>query len=492
LAAYAGLIVVALVLVASTLRVFSPVVDEPAHIAAGYQWWHGDPAFDPPHPPLARLIEAWPLRNITTPPPTDLVPHGQAILNSGGETVRHLARARTGNLLFLALALAGTIGWGLRFGRGVALLAAAMLAALPPILGHAGLATTDLAVTALLPLALLALDRWLRERTITNALILGMAVGLGVLTKFSFLIFLPACVLALLVIRRPAIQLSRTFAGLLIVAVVAFFVVWTGYRFTFGVPRLWPGLHVPAPALIDGLTVLQRHNNLGHDSYLFGSVRRFGWWYYFPAVFFFKTPLPFLLLVAIGTAVIIWRCPAHLDFVLMPLALMLSVLPATINIGVRHILPLYPTLCVVAAIGVREVWRSTRMRVIVALACAWLFAGVALAYPDYMAWFNEAAGRHPEQIAVDSNLDWGQDILRLRQVERRRHIDHIFLNCLNEETLNEHETPLPPSQPAHGWVAVSETPLHVDPYARAGAYDWLKPYTPVERVGKSIRLYYVP
>ncbi len=377
-AAYAGVIVVALVLVAATHRVFAPVVDEPVHIAAGYEWWHCNPGYDPPHPPLARLIEAWPLRHIVTPPPVDLGHHGLAILNDGGDMLRHLARARMGNLLFLAIALLCTIAWGLRSGRGVALLAAATLASMPPILGHAGLATTDMAVAAMLPLALLAFDRWLRERTIANALLLGLAIGLGVLAKFSFLPFFPVCALAIMIARRPAVQLSRSAAGLLAAAAVAFIVIWAGYLFTLGTPETWPNLRVPAPAFVDGVTAVQRHNALGHDSYLFGEVRRFGWWYYFPVVFFFKTPLPFLLFVVTGIAVIVTRRREQLDLVLIPLALMLSVLPSTINIGIRHILPIYPPLCVVAAIGVVEAWRNARARIGVAAACAWLFAGIAL------------------------------------------------------------------------------------------------------------------
>src|SRR5258708_26750574 len=83
-AAYAGVIVVALVLVASTLRVFAPVVDEPAHIAAGYEWWHGHPSFEPSHPPLARVIEAWPLRKFVTGPPTALGGHRRTVLSSNG------------------------------------------------------------------------------------------------------------------------------------------------------------------------------------------------------------------------------------------------------------------------------------------------------------------------------------------------------------------------------------------------------------------------
>jgi len=55
LALLAAVVVLTLVRVAATHHVFSAVVDEPVHIAAGYQWIvkHSN-GFDPVHPPLAR------------------------------------------------------------------------------------------------------------------------------------------------------------------------------------------------------------------------------------------------------------------------------------------------------------------------------------------------------------------------------------------------------------------------------------------------------
>src|SRR5258708_37816109 len=129
-----------------------------------------------------------------------------------------------------------------------------MLAWMPAILGHAGLAPTDMAVAAMLPLALLAFDRWLRAPTIVNALLLGLAIGFGVLAKFSFLLFFPVCALAIVIARRPAVRLSRSAAGLLAAAAVAFIVIWGGYLFTFRGPQTGPNARVPAPALRDGIT----------------------------------------------------------------------------------------------------------------------------------------------------------------------------------------------------------------------------------------------
>jgi hypothetical protein len=65
----------------------------------------------------------------------------------------------------------------------------------------------------------------------------------------------------------------------------------------------------------------------------------------------------------------------------------------------------------------------------------WFFAGSLLAHPDYLAWFNEAAGHHPEKIVVDSNLDWGQDMLRLARILREKHIPAVYSLCFESGAL---------------------------------------------------------
>jgi 4-amino-4-deoxy-L-arabinose transferase-like glycosyltransferase len=398
-----------------------------------------------------------------------------------------------------------TIAWARRFGDGIALVAALMLACLPPLLGHAGVATTDMAVAAMLPVALLALDRWNTSRSWRDALLLGAAMGLGALSKYSFLLFFPVCAAVLLIARRRRVAAGQLLAAL----ALAIAVICAGYRFSFAplstfrsvtmpppstlspaVAWLYTHVPIPAPQFIGGLVILHYYNAAGRLAYLLGEVRQNGWWYYFPVVFFFKTPLPFQLLAIAGTIVTLVRRRA-VELALMPLALMLSVLGSSINIGVRHILPIYPLLAVVAAIGCAALW--SRSRVAAAVLVGWLLVGSVLAHPNYLAWFNEAAGAHPERIAVDSNLDWGQDMLRLAQVLNRQHIDHIALKCVSAFPLERRgiqNTPLAPFTQTHGWVAVSETALALDPDARAGGYSWLETL-PYSRVGSSIRLLYV-
>jgi 4-amino-4-deoxy-L-arabinose transferase-like glycosyltransferase len=505
LALLAAIIVVTLARVAATHRVFSAVLDEPVHIAAGYNWVvrHSN-GFDPVHPPLARLVCALPLARFAPPGTNDLIGAGNDLLYAAHDRYEHnLALARRGNLLFLFVAMICVWWWASRtYSIGTALIAVAMLGSMPPILGHAGVVTTDMAVAATLPLALIALDCWLERRDAKRALLLGLAIGLGLLSKFSFVAFFPICAIVLFVVRWR--RGEGRWATALLAAALAMLVLWAGYFFNVDtIAHVHPdsaglayaNVPLPAPLYWAGLHVVKVHDELGHLSFLLGRYSERGFWYYFPVVFFFKTPIPFLLLMIAGAAAVA-RTRKGFEFVLMPLALMLFVMTSHINIGIRHILPLYPPLCVVAAVGVAALWRHARARVVAGLLMVWLIVGVELAHPDYLAWFNEFAGRHPESVAVDSNLDWGQDILRLGKAARRHRIERGAVLVVSSANIAAHGFPAydvpQPFKPMTGWIAVSETALALDPATPKGGYDWLTKGRAYERIGKSIRLYDVP
>jgi dolichyl-phosphate-mannose-protein mannosyltransferase len=513
--------------VAATHRVFSEVLDEPIHVLAGYEWLKGIPyTMDPSHPPLGRILAGIPLVMAGVQEGEgDPVPRGNSLLYWHDHYERNLASARLPMLLFLLVGMIATAAWTARyFGHVAGVLAIAMYASLPPLLGHAGIVTTDSPVAALMAVALLTFDWWLDAPTWKRSLVLGIVIGLGALAKFSFSVFFPVSVVAIVVgrwLRRSEQRFhgAQTFLSASALAIaVAFFVIWGGYKFeldtlqhasnypygiaTVFVPKSmeakaqWFDFHVkvPAPLFITGLGMVKEHNRKGHPSFLLGEYRTMGWWYYFPVLFFFKTPIPFLALALAGTILIARRAREGLVLVLPPIAMMLSVLGSHINIGVRHILPVYPPLCGVAAFAVLAMWNSVRGRIAAVILLGWLFIGVALAHPDYLAWFNETAGKHPEWIAVDSNLDWGQDWLRLAHVLHEKHIDfvHILFNgtvLLQFHDVHGDEIETWVEKP--GWYALSLQGLTMNPDARRGAFKWLDRY-PYTMVGKSIRLYHVP
>ena len=173
---------------------------------------------------------------------------------------------------------------------------------------------------------------------------------------------------------------------------------------------------------------------LVRGSYLDGAYSVTGWWYFFPVVLAVKTPIGLLLLAAVGLAVVFrgWRSGPgkgpwqQILTVTFPIVILLVCMPSRIDLGVRHILPIYPLLAIAGGHAVTSLFRHSRSgAAAAALLAAWVIGDSARAHPDYLAHFNEFAGSHPEAILCESDLDWGQDLDRLRQSLNRRGIQEF-------------------------------------------------------------------
>ena len=521
--------------IVATYPVFNQTWDEPAHIAAGMEWIdRGTYTYEPLHPPLARVLTAIGprLAGVRSGGHENVWLEGNSILYAGGRYDRNLALARLGVLPFFLLASLVVFLWANRIGGLPTATGAVLLfTTLPPVLAHAGLATTDMAVTAAVVLAAYCATAWLDRPTIPRSLLLGLSVAAAVLSKFSALLFLPAAAAAIAFVRwrsRPVAAEraaeSRT-RGIRVAYLVALFAVWAGYRFAIGplvspspapanappargaFDRLAAAPVFPAPAFFEGVGQLAAKNRAGHKSYLLGEVRDTGWWYFFPVALGVKTPLAFILLVGAG-AIAAFRAPGGLERRrrLEPLAIAIAILvvclPSRINIGLRHVLPLYPFLSIIAGTGLVGLMRSRRLFPMGILAAAllllWHLAVSVRAHPDYLPYFNELAGEHPERILVDSDLDSGQDLKRLADTLQARRIPSVWLAYAGSATVTQHGLPpvhwLEPHRPVKGWIAASLYSLKLGSLGRPGHDDfaWLEHYEPVARVGHSIRLYYIP
>jgi hypothetical protein len=521
-------IAVAAILVASlricaTYTVFNHTSDEPNHIACGIEWIQkGTYTFETQHPPLARVAAAigpyligartvGEVHHDTLGVPIE----GSRILSRNHEYDLTLALARLGILPFFWIACLVVFWWARRlFGPAAGAVAVAFFSFLPPILAHAGLATTDMVLATFVGAAFVAAIVWVQEPTTRHAVLFGLASGLALLSKFSSIPFLPACLgcaLALYVVyerpRRDAILAGarRALPSLGVAILVGLVVVWAGFRFSFGSP--YPGMFpVPAPELFTGLQAAMHHNQIGHHTYLLGQFSSHGFWYYYPVILAVKTPLAFLALAGFGLYLAI-RKRGALPGIWQPLGLIAGVMAvgwySRINIGVRHILPIYMGLSVLAAIGCLRL----RQKPVLAILLLWFAGSSLLAHPDYLPYFNELAGSQPEKIVVDSDLDWGQDIKRLSRRLHEVHADHIsFLSTLVASFYNEfHMPPITkqdPFSPAPGWNAVSVTFWKlgrlglVHPLPDGSVLNdypdrtlWPDTLPPGERVGKSIILW---
>ena len=392
--------------------------------------------------------------------------------------MRGVVAARRGNLLFLILAIAAMAFLADHFiGAAGGVIAAAIFSLLPPILAHAGLATTDMAGTAAFALALWLFCRWIDVPDWPRTIWAGMGIGLLLLTKFTFAPFFGICAISVCVAKR-----RFPFTRLLCAAAVGLAMTFAVYFYAHAAPRF-----------MLGLLAVARLSAHGQDAYLLGKVSPTGFWYYFPVVLAVKTPLALLMLAAAGS----WIAFARKQHRVLALWVAVILLPMTLSkmdLGIRHILPIYVPLSILAALAVVHLAKRMSGRVVAAICCLWLATNSAIAHPDYLPWMNALAGPHPERVVVDSNLDWGQDLLRLSTACRLRRIGRIGTALFRTADLTR--LGLPPSSEidpyvaAPGWYAISESIVMPAQARDPLAYAWLTNGAHFERVGSSIRLYF--
>jgi 4-amino-4-deoxy-L-arabinose transferase-like glycosyltransferase len=191
----------------------------------------------------------------------------------------------------------------------------------------------------------------------------------------------------------------------------------------------------------------------GHSAFLNGHFSMTGWRLFFPYTFAVKTPIAtfVVMLLAIGATIgrlrratrngaTMWNCVR--DF--LPLWVLLAVYWSAaignhINIGHRHILPVYPpifVLCGVAADWIHRLMKRgsvvpTKFKQAIPAALAVILSIICLAgeicyrFPNYIAYFNGivkpvTAYRH----LVDSSLDWGQDLPGLARYISSKYPDY--------------------------------------------------------------------
>ena len=514
------LIAVAVLRIVSTLTIFSATSDEGMHVTAGLQLvTEGRYAWQLENPPLPRVIFGWLAAKSGATFRTDIEPMEmvRSLFYSSGHYQTLLFYGRVGNVLFFILA--AVAAWRLarrELGREGGAMSTLLFTTQPVILGYSGIANFDLACVAGFALVLLAFSRWLEKPTAARALIAGAAYGLSIGLKFSNVLFGAAGCVAIYTVHFIAEEnvrrsWRRVLVALPLAVIATLIALWGTYGFTFGslqsygmtkpapetsAARLLDSIDVttpiPAPHFAVGVANLTNLEARGHLSYAFGRRTEHGWWWYFPAATLFKTTLATLILVLAGFMVS--RGKVFASAVAAILAIFITTAPAAFDLGVRYVLPLYVPLSIAAAGAAMSMLRRGNAPRIAAIALLlWHCVASAVAHPDYFPYFNELAGRQPGRLFVDSNLDWGQDLLRLRRVLREEKVEKIGMHVAGLHDFDKLGIrswyQLDPWVPARGWIAVSEHVYRIT--APDGGFSWLRGRS-YRRVGTSIRLYYVP
>jgi len=496
--------------IVSTYSVFNQTWDEPYSVACGMEWLQsGTYELDPKHPPLGRVAAAALLflHGVRSSENPDPILDGNSILGSGESYHKRLFAARLGTLPFFLVSCVALWCWSWwAFGSETAAVAVLLFSSLPSILGHAGMAMTDIVLVATLPLALFSFCLWLNRPTIARSLWLGIAVAFAILSKFTAFPFLAVCGVLLIATRYflsqpPSEKLMVRFTRLLAASLLAAMVIWAGYRFS-----LTPapgGISVPAQAFFQGLSDLWQHNQEGQAEYFLGDLRKTGWIYYYPVIFLVKSPIAFLLLLLTGLVFL-----ARTPYRTWPRAAMMAVIVgmflvgtlSQVSEGVRHMLAVYVPMSALAGFGAHCLFRAGMVaRFAAILLVGWQLISSATAHPDYLPYFNELARSKAATGAfgVDSDLDWGQDLWRLSEACQRHQIQSLWVAYNGTANLQAAvQLPdwrlLPPHERKDGWIAVSIYKLKLGQDDDFESYSWIERYQPVERVGKSILLYFIP
>ncbi len=481
--------------------------DEAGHLAAGWAYLTiQDFDFNAEHPPLGNLISALPLRYFNPRLATDhpswrlrAAPIAGAVFlyrNRVRPDVLLLA-GRTPTMLFTLL-LGGLIAvWARRrFGTGPALAALFFYATDPNFTAHGHYVTTDLFAALFIFAAALAWDQHLEVNSGRSLAAAGVVFGLALAVKFSALALAPALVLLDWLRRgRPGLRRLGEWAAFgAVTAGIVGLAYWsdtwkvlTGELSPLRHP-FWTGLHY-----------LAEHNRAGRPSYLLGKLSGHGWWYYFPVAFAVKTPSASLLVLLAGPLWGVARLARKWPVLVVPPAVyFLLSLASHLNLGIRHLLPVYPFLFVLLAAGLFELRRRALVAAL-ALVAAVQAAEWVRTYPYFLAFFNSLCGGSSNgwRYLADSNLDWGQDVKRLKSYLDRLGTNKACLAYFGTTDVAYHgirRLPLPLSwetgaRERADCIAAVSANLLLGLYVRPGSYDWLGERRPLARVGHSIYVY---
>jgi len=492
---------------------------------------------------------------------------GEFLYKSGNNPDKILLLARIPMILLLIF-----LGWFLfywareLFGNRVALLSLFLFSFSPTFLAQGRLVTTDVGATLGVVLASYFWLKFLKNPTKKNIIFAGLIFGVTMLLKFSLILLIPFFAIIILVYaclkngKKYIFNILKYLGLALLVGIIGMvFIVWPVYQYhvldypaerqirdtqfllsTTAIPKPLANLNIwmasnsilkPFGQYLLGLLLAINRSSTGHTTYFLGEISAAGWKNYFPTVYAIKEPLTLHILTLIALLYAAWliKKPFWInplqrakdwiknhfsEFAMLTFIGLywLTSLTSNLNIGVRHLLPVFPFTFILVSVMTMNFLREPFLRLkyfVLALLILWQAISVVSIYPHFLAYFNEIAGGSNQGYiyTVDSNLDWGQDLKRLKKWVEEKGIDKIYVDYFGggdaKYYLKEKYAPWWGTRdskefPKGNYLAISATflqggrgiptPGFNQP---CGYYHWLDKYTPVAKIGYSIFIYYI-
>ena len=485
-----GLLMVMVGQIVFAIRGESLTWDEGDHIFAGYESWKKhDYGLNPEHPPMVKMVATLPLLGLKLKVPelqgrffkTESYMDGRELLFRNGpadggqygvETL--VLRVRLFAMVFAVAAALLVFAAGCEmFGWMAGLMGLAVFCFEPSLLAHGAYVTTDMAASCTIFATVYAFWRWVKRPGVGRLLVVGLAAGLALAAKHSTVLLLPILVMLAcgeLLGRwfeardgegrkaRWGTAVAKMAGALAAVIVVGVVMLWAWYGFRYSArpaglelkPTLaeYVGplagveargillagkLRVLPESWLYGLADVRAMAN-GMPSYFFGKVYEHGVWFYFPVLLLIKTTLGMLGLLAVAAFAAGrgwlrgWR---EMLFLVGPPALYLVVaMRSHLNIGARHVLPVWVFACVLAGAGAAAlVRRGGGWKWVAALLLVMHAGSTMMAAPNYLSYANEAWGGPTKtyRYLTDSNTDWAQELVATSRYLRERGVKDCWI-----------------------------------------------------------------
>jgi hypothetical protein len=527
------------------IRSQSFTFDEPTDILAGLEQWRtgqysGGQAMND-HPPLARLLCTLPAINSRFQVGDKIAPNIESLTwhNSDFDSFRRflpspeavawrtrLVDAILGAVLGLLLWLAARS----LYSTHVANFVLALFSFSPSLIAHFSLAATNDGVMALMFFAtVFQLCRWRRDQSWLQTVLLGSLLGGFLIAKGSALPFFGLAIVLMLILKPDTVAIRASewnCRQALVALLISFLIVWGAYRFHVSKVTLTASdiqvrvaiperpdpiirqssrafhISLPVPALefLQGLGYQLRHAEGGHFGFLLGHRYIGGSKLFFPIVILLKWPTIVLLLFLTAMGLMfLGRSPLQRDLILwsaFPVLYFLLAVFAQLNLGERYILPIYPFALLLCG----SVWQFARGRraVLVLLLCALtVHVGDVLRYaPDYLSYFNLfVRSANSYKILSDSNVDWGEGLIALRDYQRAHPsvpIHLAYFGSVAPDVYGIQAIPLMPNDRVSGTVIVSAMFLSGQTLPDSDSYHWVLRYPLKLILNHSLYVFEVP
>jgi hypothetical protein len=500
------------------------------HLAAGYSYLTtGDFRLEPQNPPLIKELLALPLFLAYKLPFNPEVQHWRA--GDGyliGQHFIYESKLPADQIIFLSrlpnLVLGGAVvaligWWAYRlWGPRAAMLALALASLEPNLVAHASLVTTDIGAALFIFLTVYLLWEYLHSPRWWILSLVSIAASLALVAKYSTMLLIPLIPLlfaatawidpkahALLPISQrrkpPNSKIFEATTALLVVILFVMAIVSLTYFFQGLSPWLF------------GLQRFMALAREGQAAFFLGEYSYEGWWSYFLVAFLIKTPLGSLMLI--GAGLVFYAGGNALGrreavFLLVPVIIVLiATSQSKVNIGLRHILAVYPFLFVVASRLATVRFRPPWLAPLLLGGPLVMTAVSAIRIAPYqLAYFNELIGG-PDQgyrYLSDSNLDWGQDLNGVKTYMEKEKLPIIYFSYFGTARPAYHgiryqyvpgswplEWPPPankvPETAPRKIFAISVVNLQDVATPHDPLFRWLRRRQPIAKIGYSIFIY---